>query len=142
MITEREQAAGQHAIVQALFRLQTAIDERDWDTVRNTFTADAIGYSSRGVECILATMHRHLDGVGPTQHLLGNVQVTVEEDTARTMSYARVYHVGAGEKDGAFFECMGEYDDCWEHTADGWRLTRREFDMRIQLGDIGVLKPS
>jgi hypothetical protein len=135
--------AARSAIVEALARLAAATDARDWPTVSAVFTADATGYGAHGVEAIVARMRAHLDGCGPTQHLLGNHRVTVHGETAHSLSYARVYHRGAGDMAGSFFECMGEYDDSWVRDPGGaWRLTRRHFDMRIMLGDFGVLRPA
>ncbi|WP_112470464.1 nuclear transport factor 2 family protein [Streptomyces triticisoli] len=130
------------AVLEQLHRLQRAIDARDWDTIRETFTPDGTGYGRTGVDEILAVMRDHLGGCGPTQHLLGNERVTIEGDRARSLSYARVHHVGAGDMQGKFFECMGEYDDRWVRTENGWRLSHREFDMQIQIGDFGVLRPA
>ncbi|MFE9820407.1 nuclear transport factor 2 family protein [Streptomyces sp. NPDC005773] len=129
------------AVLDRLHRLQAALDARDWDTVRNTFTADGTGYSRTGIDAIVAQIQAHLGGCGPTQHLLGNTRVTIEGDRAWSLSSARVYHVGAGAMRGRFFECMGEYDDRWVRIEGGWRLSHREFDMRISLGDFGVLRP-
>ena len=131
-----------HEIIEALVRLARAIDSRDWPAIGVTFLADAEGYSSRGRDAILATMQAHLGGCGATQHLLGNHSVTVSGDTAQSFSYARVHHEGAGPKEGAFFECLGEYDDRWQRTPDGWRLSHRRFDMRITRGDFSVLRPA
>lgn len=130
------------AVLDRLHGLQAALDARDWDTVRDTFTADATGYSRTGVDAIMAQVQGHLGGCGPTQHLLGNTRVTIEGDRARSVSCARVYHVGAGTMRGTFFECMGEYDDRWVRTESGWRLSHRDFDMRIRLGDFRVLRPA
>lgn len=130
------------AVLDRLHRLQAAIDARDWDTVRGTFTADGTGYHRTGIDEIVAVMQGHLGGCGATQHLLGNTRVTIDGDRARSLSYARVHHVGAGSMRGKFFECMGEYDDRWIRTGAGWRLSHREFDMRIQLGDFRVLQPA
>ncbi|MFE7711833.1 nuclear transport factor 2 family protein [Streptomyces sp. NPDC057486] len=130
------------AVLEQLHRLQSAIDARDWDTIRDTFTPDGTGYGRTGVDEILAIMQDHLGGCGPTQHLLGNERVTIEGDRARSLSYARVHHVGAKTMQGKFFECMGEYDDRWVRTENGWRLSRREFDMQIQIGDFTVLRPA
>lgn len=129
-------------LLETLHRLQKAIDVRDWDTIRATFTADGSGYGATGMEAVIAKMQAHLGGVGTTQHLLGNHRVEVTGDEARTLAYARVYHVGAGPMEGSFFECMGEYADRWVRTPDGWRLTARVFDMQITLGDRAVLRPA
>lgn len=109
--------------------------------MRGAFAADAHGYGrDGGPDVIVAQMRAHLDGVGPTQHLLGNHRVEVDGDRARTLTYARVHHVGAGPMEGSFYECMGEYDDRWARTDRGWLLGRRTFTIRIGLGDFAVLR--
>ncbi|MBX4377709.1 nuclear transport factor 2 family protein, partial [Mycobacterium tuberculosis] len=37
------------------------------------------------------------------------------------------------------YESIGTYHDRLQRTSDGWRITHRRFDVRIELGDIGVL---
>jgi 3-phenylpropionate/cinnamic acid dioxygenase small subunit len=118
-------------VLETLYRLQEAIDGRDWDTIRATFTPDGSGYGRTGVDAIVTRMRDHLGGCGPTQHLLGNVRVTLAGDTAWSVACARVYHMGAGDKEGRFFECIGEYDDHWVRDGDDWRLASRDFQMRI-----------
>ena len=129
-------------IIDLLHRLAWAIDCRDWATIHATFTPNGTGYGRRGPDAVVATMQDHLGGCGQTQHLLGNHRVEVHGATARSSSYARVYHEGAGPKAGDFFECMGEYDDRWLRTETGWLLSARSFDMRITRGDFSVLRPA
>lgn len=128
-------------IAEALARVAAALDERDWEVLGAAFTADARGYSAEGREAIVARVRAHLGGCGPSQHLLGNLRVTVDGDTATSLAYGRVYHVGLGERAGAFYECIGEYRDSWVRTAGGWLLTGRRFVVTIELGDRGVLQP-
>lgn len=129
------------ALIERLAEIAAAIDGRDWETIAGAFTADAHGYGrDGGPDAIVAQMRAHLDGVGPTQHLLGNHRVEVDGDRARTFTYARVYHVGAGPMEGSFYECMGEYDDRWVRDGETWLLTRRSFEIRIGLGDFAVLR--
>lgn len=137
-----DRAADRAAIVTTLARLAQATDERDWATVAATFTPDATGYGAEGVPAIVQRMRAHLEGCGPTQHLLGNHRVDVAGDVARSLTYARVYHQGAGTTAGSFFECMGEYDDRWTRAPGGWRLTSRVFAIRIRLGDPDVIRPT
>ncbi len=129
-------------LIELLHRLQRAIDVRDWDGIRSTFTENGSGYGATGINDTLATMQAHLGGVGPTQHLLGNQRVEVDGDTARTRAYVRVHHVGAGPMEGSFFECLGEYDDRWVRTSAGWRLAERTLEVEISLGDRAVLRPA
>lgn len=128
-------------IAEALAGVAAALDSRDWSTLGAAFTEDAYGYGAAGRRAIVARVRAHLDGCGPSQHLLGNLRVAVDGDTASSLTYARVYHVGAGDRAGAFYECIGEYTDTWTRTPSGWLLTFRRFDVRIELGDRSVLRP-
>lgn len=130
------------ALLERLAEFAAATDARDWERLRSLFTPDAHGYRiDGGPGRIVADMRAHLGGVGPTQHLLGNHRVHVDGDEARTFTYVRVHHVGAGPKTGSFWECLGEYDDRWRRTEHGWLIRRRTFDVRISLGDFSVLRP-
>jgi hypothetical protein len=134
-------AADERTIVQALYGVAASLDTRDWDALGAAFAADACGYGARGREAIVERVRAHLGGCGPSQHLLGNVRTTIDGDTASSLTYARVLHVGAGERSGAFYDCLGEYADTWARTPSGWLLTSRWFDVRIELGDRAVLQP-
>ena len=129
-------------IVEALGVVAAAIDARDWTTLRERFTPDTHAYGARGIDGLIAQLEAFIGGVGATQHLLGNHRITVDGDTARSLTYGRIHHVGAGPMAGAFYECLGEYDDHWVRTDTGWRISRRWFDIRIELGDPAVLRPA
>ena len=129
-------------IVEALAEAAAATDTRDWATIRRLFTPDTVAYGAHGIDALIAQFEAFLGGVGPTQHLLGNHRVSVDGDTARSLTYGRVHHVGAGPMDGSSYECMGEYDDHWVRTDTGWRISRRWFEIRIQIGDFAVLRPA
>jgi len=129
-------------IIERLALLAAATDGRDWDALRSLVTDDIHGYGARGAEAVIATLQAHLGGVGATQHLLGNHRVSVDGDVARSLTYGRVHHVGAGPMDGSFYECMGDYDDTWVRTEQGWKLAKRWFEIRIELGDRAVLRPA
>jgi hypothetical protein len=136
MSTDRDE------IVEALAEIAAALDARDWGTVRARFTADTHAYGVHGQDALIEQMQAHLGGVGPTQHLLGNHRVVVNGDSARSLTYGRIHHVGAGPMEGRSYECMGEYDDEWVRTSAGWRICRRWFDIRIEIGDFSVLRPA
>lgn len=125
----------------ALYDVAAALDDRDWAALGAAFTADATGYGQTGREAIVANTRAHLGGCGPSQHLLGNVRIEVDGDTARSWSYARVYHVGVGAQEGSCFECLGQYTDRWQRVDGTWLLTFRGFDVRITVGDWAVLQP-
>jgi hypothetical protein len=130
------------ALVELLAEFASATDARAWETIAALLTDDAVAYSAHGPAAVVRRMQDHLGGVGPTQHLLGNHRVRVDGDEARTLTYGRVHHVGAGPMAGSFYECLGEYDDRWVRTRAGWRISRRRFEIRISLGDSAVLRPA
>jgi hypothetical protein len=134
-------AADERAIERALHGVAATLDTRSWEALSEAFVADARGYGAVGREAIVARVRAHLGGCGPSQHLLGNVRVIIDGDTASSLAYARVHHVGIGEQSGAFYECLGEYTDAWVRTSDGWRLTSRRFEVQIEIGDRSVLQP-
>lgn len=136
MPTDRDQ------VVEAMAELAAAIDARRWDEVAATFLADADGYGAHGRDAIVATMRGHLDGCGPTQHLLGNHRVDLHGDRARCRAYGRVHHEGAGPMAGERLDVMGEYDDRWVRVDGRWRLATRTFDVRILDGPFEVLRPA
>ncbi|MDT0203206.1 nuclear transport factor 2 family protein [Nocardioides sp. AE5] len=128
-------------IIEQLAHVAAMLDQRDFTALEAAFLPDAHGYGTDGAAAIAAQTRDHLGGCGPSQHLLGNHRVTIDGDTAHSLTYARVYHAGAGEMEGKFFECMGEYDDRWVRTPEGWKLSYRRFTMEIMLGDFAVLRP-
>jgi len=129
-------------ILERLALLAAATDARDWATIRALTVPAVHGYGAAGVDAVIDTLRAHLGGVGPTQHLLGNHRVTVDGDAARSLSYGRVHHVGAGPMAGSSYECLGEYDDHWVRSPTGWLLAQRWFAIRIEIGDRAVLRPA
>jgi ketosteroid isomerase-like protein len=129
-------------IMTALSRLSGAFDRRDWPAVEALMSDDVVAYGQSGVRAVIDdSLRRHLGGCGPTQHLLGNHDVHVDGDTARSVTQARVFHQGAGTRAELWWECLGEYRDTWLRTGAGWRITTRTFEVRIARGDIEVLQP-
>ncbi|OAH41727.1 DUF4440 domain-containing protein [Dietzia cinnamea] len=138
MTTDRDQ------IIERLADVASALDTRDWDALGALFTETATGYGARGREAVVEQVRDHLGGCGPSQHLLGNHRVELghegDPDRARSLTYARVLHLGADDLAGRSWECFGEYSDLWERTGEGWRITSRRFDVRFDLGDPSVLR--
>ena len=131
-----------HQIIEQLHLLALLFDHRWWDRLGEVMAPDVVAYGHEGVEAVLRdSLRLHLGGCGPSQHLLGNHQITVEGDTARSITRARVFHQGAGERADRSYECFGEYHDTWARTPAGWRMATRRFDVTISLGDFDVLQP-
>ena len=129
------------AVAAVPIRCAAAFDSRDWKDLDEVFTEDVVGYGVEGREAVVAFVRSFLGGCGPSQHLLGNHQVTIVGDTAKSVCKARVMHIGAGARSHLTYECFGNYLDDLVRTDAGWRISKRIFDVTITLGDTSVLRP-
>ena len=136
----------QQQVVRVLTRYALCLDNRDWPGLADVFIEEATasygGRSVTGRAGVVQWVSRFLDGCGPTQHLLGNHEVSIDGDRAMCTTQARVIHVGVGDRAGLTpYESIGTYSDRLVRTARGWRIAHRDFDVRIQLGDPAILAP-
>jgi len=129
------------SVVEVVVGVAAAFDRRDWAALDELFADDATGYGVSGRDEVVRFVRRFLGGCGPSQHLLGNHQVEVDGDRARSVCKARVLHVGAGERSHLTYECFGDYRDELVRGGSGWMISGREFDVTITLGDPSVLRP-
>ena len=112
------------AIGDLLTRYATAVDRRDWDLYRTVFTSDAeIDYTSAGG--IAGTVDEGVEFLGVacsgfemTQHLVSNVEASIEGDTARvTAMFNNPMRLTGGD----IWFTGGWYHHDLVRTADGWR---------------------
>jgi hypothetical protein len=134
-------AEDQLAVIDTVVRCAAAFDRRDWGALDDVFAPDAVGYGVEGREGVVRFVRNFLGGCGPSQHLLGNHQVTIDVDRASSVCKARVLHVGAGDRSHLTYECFGNYWDDLVRTEEGWRISARRFEVTITLGDTSVLQP-
>jgi SnoaL-like domain len=133
-------------IVDVLNRYATCLDARDWPGLDGVFAPEAVGrygaFVADGRAAIVTAIRRSLDGCGPSQHLLGNYDVSVAADEAETWTKARVIHMGAGTRAALQpYESIGLYHDRLRRGPDGWRIVHRHYDEHLSMGDIDVLQP-
>jgi 3-phenylpropionate/cinnamic acid dioxygenase small subunit len=115
-----------------LTRYAWALDAREFDRLDDVFTPDAfLDYTTAGgikgpFPEVKAWLEKVLPFFPAFQHLVTNVEVTIDGDTAT--SRAGFYNpMGHDRADGtrAYFHCGGEYRDQWVRTDDGWRIKDR-----------------
>ncbi|MCX2982338.1 nuclear transport factor 2 family protein [Halieaceae bacterium IMCC14734] len=133
----------EHEITRQLIRFARAMDTRDWSAL-DTITVDNIeadlgAGELSGREAMVINMRSFLDACGPTQHLLGNIIVEVDGDTATSEAYVSDMHVGVGERAGESFSTLGDYHDHWRRLDGRWLMTQRRKLNRAVLGNIDVL---
>lgn len=143
-----EQLLLEHALAQVLVRYARACDGRDWALLDDVFTPDCTtdycGCICHGVDAVRHMISSHLDGCGPTQHLLGNLQVdagAAGSAPPRSTIHVRAVHQGLLRRAALRYDAVGFYEDQWTHTPAGWRIHHRRMSMLLELGDRSVLQP-
>lgn len=131
-------------IAAVLYRVARAMDSRDWGLLESSYTADAVGdYTTSqedGAAAILAAAERFLTPFDATQHLLGNVEITIDGDVATTHATFIAQHVREQAEGSGRFVLGGDYDDTLVRTPYGWKIARRSIRGIWGDGDASVLQ--
>ncbi|MDO9143485.1 MULTISPECIES: nuclear transport factor 2 family protein [Comamonadaceae] len=131
---------------EVLCRYARLCDERDWSRIDAVFSdsahAEYGGWPLRDRAAILSMLRKHLGGCGPTQHLLGNLQVDVTDSHVSSRISVRAAHRGSAELAPLYYEAIGEYHDQWELTPAGWRISFRQMHLLLETGNRAVLRPA
>ena len=134
MLAERE-------IYRKLVRFAYAMDERQWGLLEEITTdeieADVGVGPLKGREALVDVMRQFLDQCGTTQHLLGNVLIDVNGDSATSQAYVSDMHLGSQGKEDITFRTLGRYNDAWKKQDGQWRMCRRVKENR---GNVGTLE--
>ncbi|MEY8015969.1 nuclear transport factor 2 family protein [Mycobacterium servetii] len=130
-------------VERALTKLARAMDDRDWAAMAEILAADAQGDFGagrlHGSAAIIEMIRGFLDNCGPTQHLLGNVVIDVDGNTATSRAYIHDVHLSADANPSARFYTLGDYRDTWQRCSDGaWCLTERVKFNRAHVGSLDV----
>ncbi|WP_075835844.1 MULTISPECIES: nuclear transport factor 2 family protein [unclassified Rhodococcus (in: high G+C Gram-positive bacteria)] len=132
-------------IYRGIVRFARAMDERNWTEIEAITTKDATADLGTGPLAsraeMIALIRTFLDDCGPTQHLVANILIDIEGDTARSRAYVSDMHLGTDDLDGQFFRTLGDYHDQWAKTPNGWRMTHRTKHNHGSLGSLAVLGP-
>jgi len=121
------------------------VDRRDPDLIRAAFWPDAkveYGmYTGNGHEFSNSICGTFAEGgVDNTAHLLGNVTIAVDGDTAHSEAYLHAHH-RVRRPDGTYFDSIfgGRYHDRFERRNGIWRIIFRRlvFDWFRNFPDTG-----
>lgn len=130
-------------IERALNLFARAMDDRDWATMAQILADDVEGDLGTGrlagTTAIVDMIRGFLDSCGPTQHLLGNIVIDVEGDTATSRAYIRDVHLNSAADPSTRFYTLGDYHDTWRRDGDGqWRITERIKANRAYVGPLEI----
>lgn len=112
-------------------------DRQDYEALAALFAADGMMIRPSGDPLVgraaILKSYQSRPGGRITRHICTNIRITVESrDRARGLSYAVVYSANAGEPAEGHFgiktdtlHLVGEFDDEFVRTPDGWRFAAR-----------------
>ena len=130
-------------ISEQLTQYGCALDSRAWSSLERLFTEDAVvDYGELGVfnerAAIVGVVREFLEQCGPTQHLIGNIRIQVNGETAQSRCYVQATHAAREAGDRGLMLLWGEYQDELQRTSDGWKIRYRRLRVQHIRGDIGV----
>lgn len=128
-------------IEELMYRYAEMVDQRDWKEMDRIFALEAtIDYTSTGGVAgpfreTLAWLDRALESWPVNLHIVTNLMIEIEGDTARTRCY---FHapMGRNGSDGEqlIITNAGRYEDRLARTSDGWRIVERVCHQTIMQG--------
>ncbi len=126
-----------------LMRYARVVDRREADKMSAVFARDgeligADGRRSRGIDEIVRSIAR-VDRYHTTFHLVGNVHIETQGDTATAEVYATAYHFYNVDGDEREHVTGIRYVDGVVRTDAGWRIKRRRL---VQDWERGVGLPA
>lgn len=132
-------------IERTLKQFARAMDDRNWSAMADILADDAKGDFGTGRLCgsaaIIELIRGFLDNCGPTQHLLGNVVIDADGDTAISRAYVHDVHLRSDADPSSRFYTLGDYTDTWQRRPDGsWRLKERIKTNRAHVGALDVFR--
>jgi ketosteroid isomerase-like protein len=131
-------------IAEVCYRYGIAVDNRDWTLLASCFTPEAEAYYEglppcHGYQAIEDTCSGALTPLTGSQHLIGNVLVELDGDTASSTCYLQAQHIKANTEGGDLFIFAGRYRDKFVRSADGWKIKERRLDAMWTDGNPAVL---
>ncbi len=120
-----------------------ALDRRRWELMDQVFHADArYGFGDIGGDWrdFVKAARSIVDPLGPTHHMVANILIELDGDTAQVETYMNGYHVVPADyppglnTNGLYYAHPGEryvsivggrYIDRFENRGPGWRIARR-----------------
>lgn len=130
------------AIGDVIIRYADSIDQCDYDRYCTCFTDDVevVGFSAGSIkglaeyrEWVSAARNKY----GRTQHLIGNIQVSVDGDRGKLRSYVQATHELPSDPDHLFV-LWAAYVDDMVRTKDGWKIARHELERLINVKKVPI----
>lgn len=125
----RDELADREAIRDCLYRYARGIDRLDEELLRSAYWPDAIddhmAFTGTRDEFIAWVIPGMRGGMDQTQHIIANILIRLEGDTAAVESYYYGFHRVRGKRGVRDKIGAGRYLDRFERRGDEWKIARR-----------------
>lgn len=125
ILTDRAEIAD---MISTLFH---RVDSKDYAGVVELFAEDGevvIPFATFSVAELVEVSERIFTPFQATHHMIGNVAIIIDGDTAQSRQYLRATHVPDLSEPAVHADVGGWYEWRYRRTADGWRITRYELN--------------
>ena len=131
------------AIIAIFTKMAAAMDRKDWEAYESIFTEDAVAdfidqFHRIGRPKVVQLVREVIDACGPTHHLIGNFDISIDGDKAVGSCNVRAHHCGKGDKAHLFQESLGTFTGTFRRTGEGWRMAHLQERVPIMLGTIEI----
>ncbi|MEM1114359.1 MAG: nuclear transport factor 2 family protein [Pseudomonadota bacterium] len=137
-----EQLLAEREITRGLIAFARAMDERDYGTMSALVTPDVhADFGVGGIDgrqAVVDFIASFLDNCGTTQHILGNILIEIDGDTATSEAYVSDMHLSSDPASDISFRTLGNYSDTWVKQDGAWLIARRIKDNRAAVGSMDV----
>ena len=132
-----------YKIKEQVTRLFIAVDECDWDTVRECFADEVeLDYSSMNgqpaavlkADDIIEGWKQVPPGFTHTHHQIGNVIATSSDQEGSLFCYGTASHYLENKK-GNVWTVVGSYDIDLKFIDGNWKITKHKFNFKYQDGN-------
>jgi hypothetical protein len=122
-------------------------DTRDMEPMSDVFAEDVEwdfggGTVDHGLSAVINRITAHV-GVATNcgqRHIhLANLRVDVTGDLAESEAYFFAASAGLGRYEGQALLQWGNYLDSWERRPQGWRIVKRNYSNRFEVGPMEIV---
>ena len=139
--------AAKDAIERKLYRWCQIVDKREFDSLGDVFAEDIYWDFGEGIidHNLTEVKQRIVDHLGPgaqcgpTKHHITNLRVNVEDNTAESNAYCYAVHQGTGERAADVLTVWLNYNDFWQLTGEGWRISKRIYRIQFMEGPAEIV---
>ena len=130
------------AVGDVIIKYADSVDQLDYDRYASCFTDDVVvtGFTPEpivGLAAYMPWLRPARDRFGRTQHLIGNIQVTLDGDQAHMRSYVQATHEIPGDPDH-LLTLWAAYVDDLVRTPAGWKINRHHLERLVDARKIVI----